>query len=307
MGTWRDYLWVALFGAWPILCARLIGAHHDTGGYAGYWATPSWISYAATLPAALLLVRWAMNQIAPVQAARPGDDPARLPPIIQLIDSPQGRLAAYDCLRKTMLSGANLILVVGAALLFHVFDMQEVVTVYVTESAGSAEERDWSIMFAGTDLPRWKNLVLVVSAYAVQFVLLTILFLFAVLIARHNWFFLNRVYQRRRVAEEEASGYIRIDLDDVDLCFGFRQANRAFNVQVLLLAATAIGLLVSRFVNVSRSGALYSDFGQAAMVIGWFAGLILVTLPMSVKVLPFRDAGAGHAIVNHATAARVYH
>jgi hypothetical protein len=298
-GTWLDYLWVALFGAWPVLCARLIGAHDDLNGYDGYWSTPSWYSFAATLPAALLLLRWSMNQIAPVQAMPPGDDPARLPPIIQLIDSPQGRLDAYECLRKTMLSGANLMLVVGLVLLFHVFDMREVITVYLTGSVETAEELDWSIMFAGTDIPRGQNLILVVSAYAVQFAVLTTLILFAVLIARHNWFFLNRVYQRRRVPEEEAPACIIIDLDDVDLCFGFRRANKAFTVQVLLLAAIAIALLVSRFVNVDRSGELYSDFGQVVQVIGGFAGFIVVTLPMWVKVLPFRHAGARRSIVNY--------
>lgn len=295
----RDYAWMFVFAGWPILCSILIGADDDVGEFKGYLSRWNWTLLAVVLPAALYLLRISAQRMAPVQSAQPSEDPRGLPPIVQLIESPTGRVAAYGELRRAVLSGRNLAIVFIVVLVFHVFDMREVVTVYLSGSAAGVTERDWGKMFVVTDIPRWQNLLLVVSAYAVQFALLTLLFLFAVLIARHNRFFLDRVYQRRRVPQEQADAYIVIDLDDVDLCFGFRQVNRAFNVQVQLFAATVVVLLLSRFANVFDSGKLYSDFGQVAILAGCGIGLYLVTLPMRVKFLPLDDDRAGSSIVSY--------
>jgi hypothetical protein len=126
--------------------------------------------------------------------------------------------------------------------------------------------------------------------------------LFATLVTRHNLFFLGRVYQRRWVPNDKARAYIIIDLDDVNNCFGFRAANRAFNVQILLLALAGAGLLVSRFANVIPSRSLFPDAGQILMTALWFGGLLVVSLPVWVKLLP-RIPGGGDlpelSIVNY--------
>jgi hypothetical protein len=165
--------------------------------------------------------------------------------------------------------------------------MWEEFSFYFGRTDLTGAELDWAIMFVGTNLPKWQNLLLVMAAYPLQVFLVLILGVFAVLMTRHNVFFLRRVYQRSRIPAGEAANFITIDLDDVNRCFGFRVANRAFNVQIMLLAAIGAGLLVSRFLNVDAATGLFRDPGQVGMAVGWLAGLVIATLPAWVKFLPW--------------------
>jgi hypothetical protein len=165
-------------------------------------------------------------------------------------------------------------------------------------------ERDWSVAYlssAASAPGKWPNLALNVSAYSVQFAVVFIGVLASILVFRHNMFFLGRIYQRRRVPPGEEPLYIHIDIDDKEKCFGFRAANDAFNVQVLMLAVAGVFVLTTRFANAGADpeGALtglFPDVGQLLAVLTLVASLAIVSLPMLVKLLPrMRIAGAERA------------
>ena len=138
---------------------------------------------------------------------------------------------------------------------------------------------------------KWQNVALTASAYSVQFAVIFIGFLAIILILRHNLFFLDRVYQRRRVTPGHESSYVHINIDDVEKCFGFRQTNNAFNVQVVALAIAGICIVVTRFNNAGPSpegilAGLFPDVGQWLALLSWLLAMGIISLPILVKVLP---------------------
>jgi len=165
-------------------------------------------------------------------------------------------------------------------------------------------EKDWSVAYlslAASAPGKWPNLALNVSAYSVQFAVVFIGVLASVLVFRHNMFFLGRIYQRRHVPPGEEHLYIHIDIDDKEKCFGFRAANDAFNVQVLMLAVAGVFVLTTRFANAGANPegtvtGLFPDVGQLLAVLTLVASLVIVSLPMLVKLLPrMRIGGAERA------------
>jgi hypothetical protein len=162
-------------------------------------------------------------------------------------------------------------------------------------------ERDWSVAYlspAASAPGKWPNLALNVSAYSVQFAVVFIGVLASILVFRHNMFFLGRIYQRRRVPPGEEHLYIHIDIDDKERCFGFRAANDAFNVQVLMLAVAGVFVLITRFANAgadpeSALTGLFPDVGQLLAVLTLVVSLAIASLPILVKLLPrIRIGGA---------------
>lgn len=306
-----DYIWIAAFAAIPLLHAWLIGANRTSDGFSGYGRESGydgqWPLFVLLLPLAAFVLRWVMNRIAPVSSSWP---PLSLPSIVHLIDTEDGRRMAYGALRSTLLSPRNLIMALLVTAVIQVVDIWNLAGFYMADPAmvcekeqvplgricanGYTVEKDWSVMFLSTSfLPesemegrKWQNLALNLSAYSVQFSLILIGVLLIVLIARHNLFFLSRVYQRRCVPAGEEHAYIHIDLDDDDRCFGFRLANDAFNTQVMALGAAAVFILFTRFNNVEAGSSLFPDAGQWLSVITWLAALGLVALPVMVKLLP---------------------
>src|SRR5262245_41297122 len=114
-------------------------------------------------------------------------------------------------------------------------------------------------------------------------------------------FFLGRIYQRRRVPAGEEHLYIHIDIDDKEKCFGFRAANDAFNVQVLMLAVAGVFVLTTRFANAGADpeGALtglFPDVGQLLAVLTLVASLAIASLPMLVKLLPRIQMGGAERV-----------
>lgn len=166
----------------------------------------------------------------------------------------------------------------------------------VPSVAGRAPEveKDWSVAYlrSGGAVGKGANLALNGLAYAVQFAVVAIAMLALLLIVRHNLFFLGRIYQRRRVPPEAEAAYIHIDLDDDEKCFGFREANDAFNGQVLSLAVAAVFVVATRFANVGPADdgnpatGLFPDIGQIIAMVAWLVGLTIVSMPILVKLLP---------------------
>ena len=162
---------------------------------------------------------------------------------------------------------------------------------------------DWPVAYLRGGPSKWQNAALVASAYSLQFAVIFMGFLAIILTLRHNLFFLDRVYQRRRVTPGHESSYIHIDIDDEDKCFGFRQANSAFNVQVQSLFIAGIFVVVTRFTNAlpreeaqGIPAALFPDVGQWVALLSWFLAMLIVSLPMLVKVLPMLPAGNAEKI-----------
>jgi len=310
-----DYAWIAGFAAWPLLHAWLVGAHRTTGdGFAGYWGQGNWTLLVLLLPLGVLAFRWIMNRIAPVSSTWP---PPSLPAVVGLIESEAGRKAAYETLRGTLLSSRSLIAALLVTAVIQGFDMRALAGFYLARpevvcgeeadpGAICAEEvvtgdrhelrvgdhsveKDWSVMFLSRDHrgeTPWPFLALCASAYCVQFCMILTGMLLAVLILRHNLFFLARIYQRRWVPAEDQRSYIHVDLDDEDRCFGFRRANDAFNTQVLALGLAAVFILVTRFKNVDLGSGLFPDAGQYLAVIAWLGAFGMIVLPVAVKLLP---------------------
>ena len=104
-----DYAIVAVFTALPMLHAWILGVHQARGDYAGYWERPNWTLAPLALPAALWMVRWLANRLAPVSEAWP---PKTLPVAVALVEGEEGRRAAYETLQRAILSPRN-----GAAVL----------------------------------------------------------------------------------------------------------------------------------------------------------------------------------------------
>lgn len=318
-----DYLWLTAFAAFPIALSMMIGAHTASDGFIGYWARVNWMTLAVILPIATFALRWLATRIGPISSSALPSSP---PPVIELIKSDAGKEKAYAALRRALLAPNNLLIALIITLLIHVADMAQLGGVYLSGAsslctststvdgcameiqgpenikesgplrwlevsfagANFAVEKDWSVAYLSSErkVGKWPNLALNVSAYSVQFAVVLIGILCIILMLRHNLFFLSRIYQRRRVKPGEESSYIHINLDDDDACFGFRPANDAFNVQVLMLAFAAVFILATRFANVGPGTGLFPDVGQWLVVLAWLGALAIVSLPIMVKLLP---------------------
>ena len=103
---------------------------------------------------------------------------------------------------------------------------------------------------------------------------------------------------------DEEPLFINLDLDDVNKCFGFREANAAFNTQVYALIIGGLCVLVSRFANVGYLGQgtsflqvlekptllgeiiTFPDAGQVLLGVFWVLAFCIVASPALVKLLP---------------------
>jgi len=326
-----DYAYGVGLAVFPAVVAWLVGAHETVTlsdvEFAGYWRRANWMSHIGFLPLTLYLFRWGTNKIMPVLEAWP---PKSAPEIVKLIETEKGREMAYARLRRTLLSPWNLLATLAIVVAIHIVDMWDLMWLYIRPEGGlaRAREMDWSIFFLASDATsRWENFLLVLFAYVLQFLIVTFLVLFCVLMLRHNLFFLRRVHQRHRVAEGEEEATIVIDLDDPNRCFGFRGAGAAFDTQVLCLMAAGLGVLTSRFSNVEQAqvqglynflssidgsaevaeglapAAMFPDAGQWIISLIWLSGLTIVALLALVKLLPrvpwLGNEGARRSIVSY--------
>ena len=318
-----DYAFAAMIGTAPSAVALLAGNHRSLPYqdliYQGFWEDPAWVTYIGFVPLALFLFRWAMARIAPIGSP---DLPEELPGVVELVRSDAGRRATYVALRDRILWPGNLVVTALLIATFSVVDVRNALGVYLAGLPSDyAGEQDWAIMFVTGHVDKWANAAQLSVAYAAQFVILSIPVLFLVLMIQHNLFFLKRVYQRRRVPPSEAENYVVVDLEDPDFCFGFRKANAAFNVQVSCLYLAGLILIFSRHSRVGEASRaathiltgwfpgsgpwdgsspvwseLLADFGQWVAVLGWLGGLLIISAPGWVKLLPLIPfTGAGRA------------
>lgn len=313
-GKKADYALAFALAAAPAIYAKFAGVANDAVSdgvtYIGYWNRYNFLSFLLLLPLALFLMRRGIGKIAPVLESWP---PQKMPPVVSLV-SEQGRRSAYEDLQRAILDPW----LIGAALLtdlaIHVGDVGGFTLFYLRALGGASHEallrdlppswRDWSVMFlisGRSDHPvpssALANLPVVMLVYAAQFAIVLIGVLFFYAAFRHNYFFLQRVFQRRWSAfgqTREAS--IVINLDDADKCFGFRAANEAFNAQVWSLALCGGVMLFSRFAHVGGKdlhaiadlnfNELFPNLGQSMLAAGWLLALAVVSMPAIVKLLP---------------------
>ena len=304
-----DFLFALALPLAPIILAYFLGIAFDRefsdGVYRGYWGRYNFTSLAILLPLGFFLARWGVQRIIPVSEAGP------IPAIVSLVGE-SGRATTYRDLRNAILSPWLSGSALSIDILIHLIDfgpfavfLYQALTSTATRSIPPSWQ-DWSVMFLhdAPGLPSTgASLLMIFLVYASQFAIILVAVLFFLIMSRHNWFFLQRVYQRRSQARDTS---IVIDLDDPEKCFGFRKANEAFNAQLWLLAALGIIMLVSRFMHVPPIPAeqlwdrgfrnAFPDAGQAMLAIGWLLALAVVCLPVLVKLLPMIPFLRGPAI-----------
>ena len=281
-----DYVYAFALAAFPLLLSLIMKAvdvdieyHHAL----------NFTSLVVILPGLLWLLRWAMGRIVPVLEPWP---PSVRPPILELLDTEAGKENVYQALRSWVLSPRITWAVLLAAITVQILDMWRLLVGHYLGSCMPANI-DWTVMFYYDEISMQANLAFVLVAYSVQFAVVIIAFAMGVLMLAHNLFFLRRIYQRRWVPDGQEADYFQIDLTDDDRCFGFREANDAFNTQVLLLMSGGVLMLVSRFVFAPTWEELAQDpnsilptVGQTILAFGWVAALLVVAMPALVKLLP---------------------
>lgn len=306
-----DYLVAFAIGALPIGISLYIGAAFsamdpkDGTLFSGYLNAPNWWSLALLLPATLYGLRWLTHKSCPVSSGWP---PEHEPPIIRLIKEPQSKPVVYAALRRSILARSNLFVVLALVTMVTILDMRPVVMPYISNAAPEQIQKDWGSMYRispddkGNAFPvsKAKNIALLVSAYTAQVAITFIGIMAIVVLLRHNLFFLDNVYQRRRAVNKPASELFQIDVKDVDRCFGFRCANDAFNSQVVALMLGGLAMLLSRYAHTVSEARLGFSFswppkmpelsfpvaGQWLMAVAWICALLIVALPAMVKLLP---------------------
>lgn len=300
-----DYVAIAVLGGWPIWLAWYLDLHRsyevDGVTYIGYLDKHNFWPLFFVLPAALWTIRWAFGLIATMNTI---SMPSVPPGIIQLLKTQEAKEAVYQAMRTWMSAPRFMGSVLIVSVSIQVADLTELASMYITEQAIRPGEFDWSLMYRIGIVSKGTNLIMVVSAYLVQFAITTIGVFGVVFLLAHNLFFLSRVYQRSRTPAGEEDNYIAIDLDDVNKCFGFRAANDSFNTQVIALIVGGSVVLISRFssVNTAEQGikmadimqwpmnlpqiSFFPDIGQWLLAIFWLVALGIVSLPAIVKLLP---------------------
>jgi serine/threonine protein kinase len=327
-----DYMAFAVLGAIPLAIAWLMGLYNDVnvspqsvvydscvalGGSSltvqGYGSRLNWWPYFAFLPFVLFVLRRTAAQLFPMQLV-----PEVSTGIVRMIP-PAGRWEVAARLRIAATDPRNLRFVVAIAIAINIIDVLELIPHYTTsaQTAGCPRELDWTVRFlADPQTLRAENLMLVVFAYACQFVAHSLALMLFGLLLRHNVFYLKLIYQRHRAARVRTSQQIVLDFDDVERCFGLRVLHSTFNYQVVLLIVGGVCLLASRFMNVDATpigiryealiqrlvstesnppltplpsiglGDLFPDAGQIMLGLAWLTCFFIVALPSAVKFLP---------------------
>lgn len=294
---WKDYIVMASIAALPIFFSLFIEVAYSTeyAGklYCGYIDSYNWLSFVLILPITLYVLRLVMFNLAGSIVA-PG---AHIPPVIQLFKTVEDNTSALvEDFQRSVLQIQGLIYALIGAVIIHLLDMSEVISIYYKHLIGSAfviREHDWSVLFTTGKVSAAANMCLVIMAYFVQFIVTFFGLWLVFLLFKHNYFFLSRVYQRRFSGGVAQTTDIVIQLKDRNRCFGFRPAYRAFNTQVLFLTIAGIAMLVSRFfnVNVEQSKVIYSAIGSLFKAIKWdFSEIEKVSSAINVRVL-FHDSG----------------
>lgn len=277
-----DYWIAAAIAALPLGFAFAIGAAMDVkvGNtvYSGYLSSLNFTSLVVLFPLGLYLFRRAMDRIGPLVEPFA---PEPLPPVVALIQ-PNLRSTGYQDLRNAILDRKLIGLTLFIDLIIHILDCYGYVPYYAGWTKDWMGEKNWTVL----------NAWLLGLAKLAQFAIVLIPILFFLIAIRHNLFFLARIHQRRwKGYGQKMEDSIVVDLDDAEACFGFRSADRAFNVQVFSLGLCGLMMLGSRFaiapLRIGQENMQWlPDAGQAMLPLGWLAALAVVSMPALVKFLP---------------------
>jgi len=166
---------------------------------------------------------------------------------------------------------------------------------------------DWEFYFLSQPLSAgythyWGNLLLIITAYCCQFLIVLFAMSLLVILVRHNRYFLKSIFVRSRRNGRAAKDSIVLEFDDPNRRLGLGKLAPQFNLQILLLILAALLTLMSRYNNsdtsniteyLSGSNAIGSSPGQSCssnpkgLAIGDFVNPVKVLLgaPYHVKDL----------------------
>lgn len=299
-----DYVLLSAICLIPSLLALYmgIGSAVEVDGliYVGWFEKYNFWPFVVVQPLGLWLMRASFARVANIVPEVVPDPP---PPLVLLFRSNSSQQRPYELMRDWLsapkVMGATLLV----SLLIQVIDLSELFAVYQFNAPVRASELDWSVMYQAGVVSKAGNVLFCATAYFTQFLITTLGLWGVAFLAAHNLFFLDRIYQRSRVKAGHFIDHITLDLDDVNRCFGFRVANDGFNTQVFALVIGGVVILMSRFANVTGVEGLgnleeifrgtsqiqitfFPDAGQIILALAWIAGLLIITLPALVKLLP---------------------
>jgi hypothetical protein len=288
---------------------------------AGYWDRWNWMSYPILLPAALFAVRACCDRLFRL-TERTSSSPA-IPDLTENKD--------YESFRGVLFDYRNLLVTMMIVLVIHVIDMKGVVYYF-----RKALIRNWKPEGLPTPIWDWtawflkdldsrslllKNAALVVFAYILQFIIVTLAFTLITAILRHNVFYLGRIYLRSRGGTNDPRSFIVLNFEDGNGRFGMDGLGTRFNVQIRFLAFAGCFTLLSRMSNAqtalflafveqirftqileptklladfpSNLAPLFPDSGQPIFALSWILMFFIVFLPARVKLLPLQRGRRG--------------
>ena len=131
-----DYVIAAMFAAFPLVLSLVVGMSLEKKGLCSnkaerqydffcYSDHLNFTSLIVLLPLLLLIIRWAMGRIAPVNETWP---PSEEPAILGLLATQASKEVVYEALRLWLLSPRIVYSAVLVTLLVHVVDMREFLT-----------------------------------------------------------------------------------------------------------------------------------------------------------------------------------
>lgn len=292
-----------------------------TAPCAGYWDRLNWVSYPVLLPAALFALRACCDRL-----FRLTEKTSSSPAIPDLTENKD-----YESFRGALFDYRNLLVTTMIVLVIHVIDMKWVVYYF-----RKALIRNWKPDGLPTPLWDWtawflkdldsrslllKNAALVVSAYILQFIIVTLAFTLITAILRHNVFYLGRIYLRSRRGTNDPRSFIVLNFEDRNSRFGMDGLRTRFNVQIWFLAFAGCFTFLSRMSNAktalveafiakinitqileptkllgdfpSNLAPLFPDSGQIIFALSWILMFFIVFLPARVKLLPLQRGRRG--------------
>jgi hypothetical protein len=321
-----DYLILFILAALPIGLSHAFGMARtrtqtlptqsgvETLACAGYWDRSNWTSYIVLLPAALFVVRVCADRLFRLSAKTAGH--AIVSDLSATKDSTSFHAVLFD--------SRNLLAALAITLALHVVDMRWQ-WYYFWHSHDplwlprKAPEPlwDWTAWFLTKphDIRlMYYNLILVLSAYALQF--LIVLFAMSLIIAvlRHNLYYLSRIYLRSRPGSGDTTSFIVLNFKDPDGRFGMNRLSTRFNFQIWLLTFAGSFTVLSRLAN-AQTGPLdnfisnlsvkelispekfvdaflmhleplFPTAGQGLFAGIWLVMFIIVLIPARAKLLP---------------------
>jgi hypothetical protein len=319
----EDYFFISFISVIPILLSLKLGIWNvDIPGYdnqrMGYGDALNHISLIGILPISLFLLRKLADYLFGVNVRFNPQDKV---PILTLFDNQIVRNEIHAKLQKIALNSIIPCFVIVLDILFHCFDIGEVMKQYVLTFLNpklfpkvNPKDIYWANLHlvSGNNnikIDAGANFLFTICVYIGQFIIFFIAVTGIILILLHNITYLKLVYQRSRVSASRVPYHIVLNFDDHNYRFGQRSLNFIFNLQLFSLFSAGVFVLCSRLViterldfvpintnlydifsttNIKKFFAhIFPEFGQYVIVILWLFAFFVVLLPSFVKFLPF--------------------